>query len=109
MAQIWADQCAGVIYTSSNDAYPKISHERGFERTTSRYHSPPGVGQNIAWALTKELNFTRIIDDLWYRDVSNILPGQINEFEVKKQEDYFIEGVFKKNTRSMILGLVILS
>jgi hypothetical protein len=35
----------------------------------SRFQHPPGVGQNIAWALTEELNISRIIDDLWYRDI----------------------------------------
>jgi len=34
-----------------------------------RFQHPPGVGQNIAWALTEELNISRIIDDLWYRDI----------------------------------------
>jgi hypothetical protein len=36
---------------------------------TCRFQHPPGVGQNIAWALTEELNISRIIDDLWYRDI----------------------------------------
>ena len=49
---------------------------------TSRFHAKPGVGQNVAWALTKHLNFTKIIDDLWYRDIANIPPGYINDFQV---------------------------
>ena len=49
---------------------------------TSRFHAKPGVGQNIAWALTKYVNFTKIIDDLWYRDIANIQPGYINDFQV---------------------------
>ena len=42
VAQIWADQCANVIYQHSSDTYPKIFHERGSERMTSRFNSPPG-------------------------------------------------------------------
>ena len=34
-----------------------------------RFNSAPGVGQNIAWALTQDLNLTQIIDDLWYKDI----------------------------------------
>ena len=49
---------------------------------TSRFHAKPGVGQNIAWALTKHVNFTKIIDDLWYRDIANIQPGYIKDFQV---------------------------
>ena len=69
--------------TSYSDIYPRIFHERGFERTTSRFNSPPGVGQNVAWALTKNVNFTRIIDDLWYRDINKLRPGRIDDFQVK--------------------------
>ena len=65
--------------------YPKLFHERGTERTTRRFFGPPGVGQNIAWALTRDVNFTKIIDDLWYRDISMVMPGHIEDFrQVKK-------------------------
>ena len=83
VAQIWADQCANVVYFHNSDIYPRIFHERGFERTTSRFNSPPGVGQNVAWALTKHVNFTRIIDDLWYRDINKLRPGRIDDFQVR--------------------------
>ena len=83
VAQIWADQCANVIYFHASDIYPRIFHERGFERTTSRFNAPPGVGQNVAWALTKHVNFTRIIDDLWYRDINKLQPGRIGDFQVR--------------------------
>lgn len=83
VAQIWADQCANVVYFPNSDIYPRIFHERGFERTTSRFNSAPGVGQNVAWALTKHVNFTRIIDDLWYRDINKLQPGRIDDFQVK--------------------------
>ena len=83
VAQIWADQCANVIYFHQSDIYPRIFHERGFERTTSRFNAPPGVGQNVAWALTKHVNFTRIIDDLWYRDINKLQPGRIGDFQVR--------------------------
>ena len=66
----------------TGDIYPKIYHERGFQRMTSLFHAKPGVGQNIAWALTKHVNFTKIIDDLWYRDIASIQPGYINDFQV---------------------------
>ena len=82
VAQIWADQCANVVYFPTSDIYPRIFHERGFERTTSRFNSAPGVGQNVAWALTKHVNFTRIIDDLWYRDINKLRPGRIDDFQV---------------------------
>lgn len=82
VAQIWADQCANVVYFHQSDAYPRIFHERGYERTTSKFNSPPGVGQNVAWALTKHVNFTRIIDDLWYRDINKLQPGRIGDFQV---------------------------
>lgn len=84
VAQIWADQCANVVYFHNSDIYPRIFHERGFERTTSRFNSAPGVGQNVAWALTKHVNFTRIIDDLWYRDINKLQPGRIDDFQVRK-------------------------
>ena len=71
-----------ILGNGSSDIYPKIFHERGFQRMTSRFHAKPGVGQNIAWALTKYVNFTKIIDDLWYRDIANIQPGYINDFQV---------------------------
>lgn len=68
---------------------------------TSRFHVMPGVGQNIAWyalicnlhisainnnkldrALTRTVNFTKIIDELWYRDVANLQPESIKDFQV---------------------------
>ena len=93
MAQIWADQCANVIYFHNSDMYPRIFHERGFERTTSRFHSPPGVGQNVAWALTKHVNFTRIIDDLWYRDINKLKPGRIGDFQVRTNHNLLNNGI----------------
>ena len=81
MAQVWADQCASVIYSHAGDMYPRLFHERGHERITERFQAPPGVGQNIAWALTREVNFTRIIDDLWYRDITSVEPQYIEDFE----------------------------
>ena len=82
VAQVWADQCANVLYLHSSDNYPKLFHERGLERITSKFMAPPGVGQNIAWALTRNLNFTRIIDDLWYRDINTLEPGFMeNDFQ----------------------------
>ena len=62
---------------------------------TSRYHAKPGVGQNIAWALTKHVNFTKIIDDLWYRDIANIQPGYIKDFQVKHQSVLCNDDTFK--------------
>ena len=94
VAQIWADQCANVIYFHNSDMYPRIFHERGFERTTSRFHSPPGVGQNVAWALTKHVNFTRIIDDLWYRDINKLKPGRIGDFQVRTNHKLLNNGIF---------------
>ena len=43
---------------------------------------PPSLSfiQNIAWALTRDVNFTRIIDDLWYRDITNIEQAYIDDF-----------------------------
>ena len=93
MAQIWADQCANVIYFHNSDMSPRIFHERGFERTTSRFHSPPGVGQNVAWALTKHVNFTRIIDDLWYRDINKLKPGRIGDFQVRTNHNLLNNGI----------------
>ena len=74
VAQIWSDQCAMILYPGKTDGaprtrYPKIFHEKSVQRTTSKFGHPPGVGQNVAWALTEDVNFTRIIDDLWYRDI----------------------------------------
>ena len=85
VAQIWADQCANVIYKHGlGDPYPKLYHERASERVTSQFLSPPGVGQNIAWALAKDVNFTKIIDDLWYRDISSIEPAYVDDFRQVK-------------------------
>ena len=42
VAQVWADQCASVIYEHKSDSYPKIFHERGSERMTSMFSAPPG-------------------------------------------------------------------
>ncbi|TRY77265.1 hypothetical protein TCAL_13990, partial [Tigriopus californicus] len=81
VAQVWSEQCASVIYFHGSDMYPKVFHERGTERTTEAFRGPPGVGQNIAWALTKDVNFTRIIDDLWYRDISQVQPQYIEDFQ----------------------------
>ena len=66
-----------------SDSYPKIFHERGSERMTSQFSKPPGVGQNVAWALTKNVNFTKIIDDLWYRDITKLEPGYIEDFQAR--------------------------
>ena len=46
--------------------------------------------QNIAWALTRDVNFTRIIDDLWYRDITNIEQAYIDDFgQVSTSEHAF--------------------
>ena len=74
-------QCVFTV-NHTGDIYPKIYHERGFQRMTSLFHAKPGVGQNIAWALTKHVNFSKIIDDLWYRDIASIQPGYIKDFQV---------------------------
>ena len=103
MAQIWADQCANVIYFHNSDMYPRIFHERGFERTTSRFHSPPGVGQNVAWALTKHVNFTRIIDDLWYRDINKLKPGRIGDFQVRTNHNLLNNGIFSFKSSFAVL------
>ena len=55
---------------------------------TSLFHAKPGVGQNIAWALTKHVNFSKIIDDLWYRDIASIQPGYIKDFQVNTDCSY---------------------
>ena len=68
VAQIWADQCAMIIYPGGR-GFPRIFHEKSSQRTTSKFQHPPDVGQNVAWALTEGVNFTQIIDDLWYRDI----------------------------------------
>ena len=39
VAQIWADQCAHVAYFHNSKTYPRIFHERGLERATSRFNS----------------------------------------------------------------------
>ena len=67
VGQVWADQCAMVLYTKY-DPYPKIYHEESGQRTTSMFGHPPGIGQNVAWVLTKDDNFTDYIGDLWFRD-----------------------------------------
>ena len=54
VAQVWADQCASVIYrhgglgnkvTNGGDLYPLLFHEKGIERATEKFQSSPGVGQ----------------------------------------------------------------
>ena len=54
VAQVWADQCASVIYRhggvggkvgNGGDLYPLLFHERGIERATKKFQSAPGVGQ----------------------------------------------------------------
>ncbi len=72
VAQIWSDQCAGVLYAPelaqlldggagarAADFYPHLAHERSAQRATERFRAPPGVGQNVAWALTNTVNFTK--------------------------------------------------
>ncbi len=72
LAQIWSDQCAGVLYAPElrhlrdlgagaqvADFYPNLAHERAAMRATSKFRAPPGVGQNVAWALTNTVNFTK--------------------------------------------------
>jgi len=49
IAQVWADQCAEVVYPPNPGFYPKLFHERGSERMTTRFQVVPGVGQNVAW------------------------------------------------------------
>ena len=71
VAQVWADQCALILYQDLD--YPKILHEKSVQRTTSQFGHPPGVGQNVAWALTEDVNFTQIIEDLWYRDIRSVI------------------------------------
>ena len=77
VAQVWADQCAMIIYPGGR-GFPRIFHEKSSQRTTSRFQHPPGVGQNVAWALTEGVNFTQIIDDLWYRDIRYIAKKHPN-------------------------------
>ena len=70
VAQVWADQCSMISYPSMGaTGFPRVFHEKSSQRSTSRFNQPPGVGQNVAWALTQDINFTQIIDDLWYRDI----------------------------------------
>ena len=80
VAQVWADQCALILYRGQD--YPKILHEKSSQRTTSQFGHPPGVGQNVAWALTEDVNFTQIIDDLWYRDITALQPGLLDSFSL---------------------------
>ena len=35
----------------------------------------------MAWALTAGVNFTQIIDDLWYRDIARLDPGAVDRWE----------------------------
>ena len=62
--------------------FPRVFHEKSRQRSTSKFHHPPGVGQNVAWALTQDINFTQIIDDLWYRDIRSLRPGVMDDFRV---------------------------
>ena len=59
-------------------------HDRQIARgvVASCNYLPPSLSfiQNIAWALTRDVNFTRIIDDLWYRDITNIEQAYIDDF-----------------------------
>ena len=85
VAQVWSDQCAMIMYPDQAGVpglYPKIFHEKSVQRATSKYQNPPGVGQNIAWALTEDVNFTKIIEDLWYRDITTLQPGIVDNFSV---------------------------
>ena len=57
VAQVWADQCASVIYrhdgksgNSGGDLYPLLFHEKGIERATAKFNAPPGVGQVLPLA-----------------------------------------------------------
>lgn len=84
VAQVWADQCAMILYRGQD--YPKILHEKSYQRTTSQFGHPPGVGQNVAWALTEDVNFTQIIDDLWYRDITSLQPGLLDSFNLEESE-----------------------
>ena len=84
VAQVWADQCALILYRGQD--YPKILHEKSYQRTTSQFGHPPGVGQNVAWALTEDVNFTQIIDDLWYRDITSLQPGLLDSFSLDQSE-----------------------
>ena len=84
VAQVWADQCAMILYKDLD--YPKILHEKSVQRTTSQFGHPPGVGQNVAWALTEDVNFTQIIEDLWYRDIRTLEPGIVDSFSLDQTE-----------------------
>ena len=84
VAQVWADQCALILYRGRD--YPKVLHEKSYQRTTSQFGHPPGVGQNVAWALTEDVNFTQIIDDLWYRDITTLQPGILDSFSLEQSE-----------------------
>ena len=85
---MWADQCAMILYPgageeSSGQLYPKIFHDKSVQRTTARFGHPPGVGQNVAWALTENVNFSQIIDDLWYRDIRSEASGRVRILDNK--------------------------
>jgi hypothetical protein len=67
--------------------FPRVFHEKSSQRSTSKFHHPPGVGQNVAWALTQDVNFTQIIDDLWYRDIQSLEPGVMDDFRVSGGEE----------------------
>lgn len=86
VAQVWADQCALINYPPNGvGGFPQVFHEKSRQRSTSKFHHPPGVGQNVAWALTQDINFTQIIDDLWYRDIRSLRPGVMDDFRVSPQ------------------------
>ena len=83
VAQVWADQCSMINYPGKGmSGFPRVFHEKSRQRSTSKFHHPPGVGQNVAWALTQDINFTQIIDDLWYRDIRSLRPGVMDDFRV---------------------------
>ncbi len=46
--------------------------------------------ENYFRALTKTVNFTKIIDDLWYRDISKLQPGYIDDFQVKLYQRWLL-------------------
>jgi hypothetical protein len=62
-----------------------------------RFQHPPGVGQNIAWALTEELNISRIIDDLWYRDIRLVreIFGRFFLKQLNPNLDVLLDGLFR--------------
>ena len=79
---------------------------------TSLFHAKPGVGQNIAWALTKHVNFSKIIDDLWYRDIASIQPGYIKDFQVNTGCSYMrklFHNIFLPNVESTVHLFILLS